>query len=60
MSAIETRRRGWPRQKHVAVLEFDAEELRNVAYALGLHDSGALEMLKFADELDAMNGVDLA
>ena len=43
----------------VSQLLFDATELRNIAYALGLRDLGAQEMLEIADELDRRNGVDL-
>jgi len=52
----ETRRRG-RRAEHVGVLELDAEEMRNVAYALGLRDLGAMDLLDFADHLDDLNGV---
>ena len=47
------------RREYRGVLEFDAEELRNIAYALGLRDVGAQDMLALADHLDELNGVPL-
>lgn len=46
--------------KYVAQLEFDADELRNIAYSLGLNDMGAQEMLTVADEVDRHNGVEVS
>ena len=39
----------------LAEFRFDAEELRNIALALGYHDAGAQEMLRAADALDDEN-----
>lgn len=53
----ETRRVNGTRNRRpesIGVLEFDAEELRNIAYALGLNDGGAQEMLELADHLDVL------
>lgn len=51
MSAILVGGREWRGQ-----LDFDADELRNIAYALGMHDKGAQEMFDLAEELDRLNG----
>ena len=40
------------RRKLVGVLEFDSDELRNIAAALGPTDAGGREMEQLADLLD--------
>ena len=58
MASYETRlhRRNRSRpSEHVGVLEFDADELRNIALALGYHDAGARHMEDLADHLDVLN-----
>lgn len=39
----------------VAVFQFDADELRGIASALGPDDTGAQEMLRAAEEMDALD-----
>lgn len=44
------------KREWVGVLEFDAEELRNVAAGLASNDVGAKDMEDLADRLDLLNG----
>ena len=40
---------------HVIVATLDPDEAENIAYALGLHDTGARDLLEAADECRRLN-----
>lgn len=46
------------RRRTVAVLHLDADECESIAYALGLHDGGAEELLATAHVMREMDAED--